>query len=171
MPNDRLPRKAALPVAAWGAAPGVLLGRGSGSQSNQYISMRSAAAAHPGMFMFSLYCSVKQTERVLGRCLTLRLGLGVGTNQHGGVFWLQPWLVTSAFPLTCVAFLCLFLQQECCGMGAAEAEVWIVQQRLPKMNLFFPGHASLEASHALLQTGHVDSCDFAVPPGRLVAWQ
>lgn len=123
MPNDRLPRKAALPVAAWGAAPGVLLGRGSGSQSNQYISMRSAAAAaHPGMFMFSLYCSVKQTERVLGRCLTLRLGLGVGTNQHGEVFWLQLWLVTSAFPLTCVAFLCLFLQQECCGMDAAGQE-------------------------------------------------
>lgn len=55
----------------------------------------------------------------------------------------------------------------CCRAGI----VWIVQQGLPKMNLFIPGHASLEASHALLQTGHVDSCDFAVPPSRLVAWQ
>lgn len=36
------------------------------------------------------------------------------------------------------------------------------------MNLLFPGHPSLEAAHALLQTGCVDSCDFAVPGGRLV---
>lgn len=49
--------------------------------------------------------------------------------------------------------------------------VWIVQQGLPKMNLLFPGHPRLEASRALLPTGRVDSCDFAVPPGRLVAWQ
>lgn len=63
--------------------------------------------------VFSLHCSVKQMKRVPARCLTLRLGLGIGTNQHGGVFWLQPWIshqcLTSSFPLTCLAFLCPFL--------------------------------------------------------------
>lgn len=34
-----------------------------------------------------------------------------------------------------------------------------------------PVVSSLEASRALLQTGCVDSCDFAAPVGRLVAWQ
>lgn len=38
---------------------------------------------------------------------------------------------------------------------------------IPKMNLLFPGYSSLEASRALLQTGCGNSCDFAVPLGRL----
>lgn len=48
-----------------------------------------------------------------------------------------------------------------------------VQQGLPKMNLLFPGCSSLEASHALLQTGCVDSCDFALPGGLGISltWQ
>lgn len=84
------PLEAVLPVAAWGAGLCSRCPAGQGragapcqgnrSQSNQHVSMRSAASAHLWMFMFSFYCSVKQIIRVLGKRLTLRLVLGVGKN-------------------------------------------------------------------------------------------
>lgn len=54
--------------------------------NNQHIGVRSAAAAHLWMFIFSYYCSIKQIKGVLGKRLTLTLVLGVGKNAAERVF-------------------------------------------------------------------------------------
>lgn len=54
--------------------------------NNQHIGVRSAAAAHLWMFIFSYYCSLKQIKGVLGKRLTLTLILGVGKNAAERVF-------------------------------------------------------------------------------------